>query len=144
MVDSAGRSGSVEHPLLAGPMLDGPLAVGNLAVMERPDAPGQFRPRVEARVSSGRLLAYTELSAESTSVLDRAEVYVEVAEDESGPAKASHTGAIVGPANAPHRFVTADVLVGHLPVGQYVVRARVMLDFTEVARLHRPFQITRP
>ena len=144
VVDGAGRSGSVEHRLVVGEMVDGSLVVGDLALVDRPESPGQFRPRVEARVSSGRLLVYTELYAESASVLERTEIYIEVANNESGPALASHTAAIGGPTNALRRFVTADVLVGHLPRGRYIVRARVMLDFTEVARLHRPFQISGP
>ena len=41
----------------------GPLAVGDLTLAERPSSPGEFQTPVEARVSSGWLLAYTELYA---------------------------------------------------------------------------------
>ncbi|MCY4659978.1 MAG: VWA domain-containing protein [Acidobacteria bacterium] len=142
VVDGAGQRGSVQHPLRAEPRSDRPLAVGDLTLAERPSSPGAFRTPVEARVSSGWLLAYTELYAEGPPVFDQMRVVVEVADDESGPARASADAVLGGPTETSRRFVSASVAVDHLPPGRYVARALVLRASDEVARLHRPFQIT--
>ena len=143
VVDAAGRSGSVEHPIHAERMPSEPLAVGDLMVVDQSSAPtGGIRPPVEARVSGGRLLAYTELHVDSSAVWRRTQVYVDVADDSTGPARAQATATMQGPEDTSHRVVVADVAVAHLPPGRYVARARVMHDSIEVARVHRPFWIT--
>jgi hypothetical protein len=142
VVDRAGRRGSVQHPFRAEQRSDGPLAVGDLTLAERPSSAGEFLTPVEARVSSGWLLAYTELYAEAPSMFEQTRVVVEVADDESGPTRASADAVLRGPTETPRRVVSAAVAVDHLPPGRYVARARVMRASAEVARLHRPFQIT--
>jgi VWFA-related protein len=143
VVDAAGRGGSVEHLVHAERMPSGPLAVGDLLVGDPVSAPpGGILPPVEARVSGGRLLAYTELRADSAAVWNRTEVHVDVAGYSMGPARAEATATMEGPKENLHRVVMADVAVAHLPPGRYVARARVMHDSIEVARIHRPFLIT--
>lgn len=142
VLDAAGRRGSVEHPLHAAQLSDAPLAVGDLMVADRSSVAGGFHPPVEARVASGWLMAYTELYAEASSMFEQTRVVVEVANDASGPTRASADAVLSGPTDTPRRIVSAAVSVTHLPPGPYVARARVMRGSAEVARLHRPFQIT--
>ena len=142
VVDAAGRGGSVEHSVHAERMPSGPLAVGDLLLGDPVSAPpGGITPSVEARVSGGRLLAYTELRADSSTVWNRTEVHVDVAGHSMGPAQAEATATMEGPEETVHRVVVADVAVAHLPPGRYVARARVMHDSIEVARVLRPFWI---
>ncbi len=144
VLDAAGRCGGVEHLLHADLVPDRPLAVSDLMVADWPSEDATFHPPVEARVASGDLLAYLELHAPapSSSIFEQTHVVVEVADDESAPARASGDAVLDGPTDAPHRTVSAAVSVTHLPPGRYVARALVMRDSTEVARLHRPFRIT--
>ena len=142
VLDAAGRRGSVEHPLDARPQADAAVVVGDLMVADTPQGPGAFHPPVEARVASGLLTVYTELYGEAASLLERARVVMEVATDPSGPAQATADAVLGGMAEIPLRVVRAEVPVDHLPPGRYVVRARVLRDFAEVARRHRPFLIT--
>ena len=138
-LDTAGQGGSVEHPVHAEPMSDGHFSVGDLLVADQSNG---MRPPVEARVSSGRLLAFTELYADSSDVWQEVAVHLDVADDATGPARTERTTTIPGPGDPFRRAVLADLAVDHLPPGQYVVRARVMHDSIEVARIHRPFRIT--
>ena len=140
-LDAAGQGGSVEHPVHAEPMSDGHFSVGDLLVADQANG---MRPPVEARVSSGRLLAFTELYADSSEVWQGVVVHLDVADDATGPPRAEGTTTIPGPGDPFRRAVLADLAVDHLPPGRYVVRARVMHDSIEVAQLHRPFRITAP
>lgn len=142
VLDGAGRRGSVYHPLHVGALPDGPVAVGDLLVADTPEGPGAFYPPVEARVVSGLLSVYTELYGEAASSLEEAHVVMEVASDALGAAQASVDAVLGRIAGTPLRVVRAEVPVDHLPPGRYVVRARVLSDSAEVARRHRPFQIT--
>ena len=141
-VDEAGQGGSVEHPVHARSSSDGHFSVGALLVADQANG---MRPPVEARVSSGRLLAFTELYADSAEVWQDVAVHLDVADDATGPARTEGTTTIPGPGLDPfRRAVLADLAVDHLPPGRYVVRARVMHDSIEVAHIHRPFRITAP
>ena len=143
VLDGVGQSGSVHHHLVADPRSAGPMTAGDLMVADHPPETGGFHPPVEALVASGNLLAYTELYAEAPSTVQQTHVVVEVADDESGPARASSDAVLDVWTDAPSRIVvSAAVSVTHLPPGRYVARARVMRESDEVARLHRPFQIT--
>ena len=142
VVDPAGRRGSVEHPVHVGPLSSRPLTVGDLLVADQSNG---MRPPVEARVSSGRLFAYTELYADSSALWEEVEVYVDVGDDATGPARAEEaTMTMEETEDSRRRVVSADVAVAHLPPGRYVARARVMHDSIEVARIRRPFRITSP
>jgi VWFA-related protein len=143
VVDAAGRGGSVEHSVDAERMPGGPLAVGDLLLANQSSVPGGgFLSPVEARVSGGRLWAYTELQAESSVVWEQTQVHVDVAEDSTGPARAQATATMQGPEDTLHRVVAADLAVDHLPPGRYIARARVMHESIEVAHMRRPFWIT--
>ena len=143
VVDSAGRRGSVEHPVRAALVSSGPVAVGDLIVGDPSSMPpNRMRPSVEARVTSGHLLAYTELSADSSELWQELDVYVDVADDASGPGRAGAPMTMQQTEDPLRRVVAANVTVAHLPPGPYVARVLVMQDSVELARLHRPFQIT--
>ncbi len=144
VVDAAGRRGSVDHRVEAPPHTAGPLRVGDLMVSERPVGPGVYHPPVEAHVAGGWLVAYTELQATDAFDFEQTRVVVEVADDPTGPTRASGVAVLDGPTDEPRRVVSAEVRVDHLLPGRYVARARVMDGDIELARLYRPFQITEP
>ncbi len=141
-IDAAGRRGSVEHPMRA-PRLSGePLAAGDLMLADQASAPsGRILPQVEAQVTSGRLLAFTELYARSRFRWDDTRVEVDVVDGGGGPVLARGPAVLNGPDGTRHRRATAIVAVPHLPPGRYVARARVMRDGAELARVRRPFRI---
>ena len=142
VIDAAGRRGSVEHPIRL-ERTRAPVAAGDLLVADQASSPaGGIRPPIEARVSSGRLLAYTELYAESPGAWERTTVHLEVADDDAGPVRAR--GAVSMDGGRARRAVTGIVSVAHLPPGRYVARARVLHGAIEVARTLRPFRVTRP
>lgn len=141
-VDAAGRRGSVEHPMRV-PRLSGePLAAGDLMLADQASAPaGRILPQVEAQVTSGRLLAFTELYARSRSRWDDTRVEVDVVDGAGGSVLARGPAVLNGPDGTRRRAATAVVAVPHLPPGRYVARARVMRDGAELARVRRPFRI---
>jgi VWFA-related protein len=143
VVDPAGRRGSIEHPVHAETPSSGPLTVGDLMVADPSASPqGERLPPVQARVSSGHLLAYTELLADSSELWQDLDVYIDVADDATGPGRAGATMSLQETKDPLRRVVAADLTVTHLPPGPYVARLLVMQDSVELARLHRPFQIT--
>ena len=145
-IDAAGRRGSVEHPVRAEPTSGGPFAAGDLMLADQASAPaGRILPQVEAQVASGRLLAFTELYADSPASWEGARVEVDVvdgADGADGPVLAWGPALLAGPDGGARRSATAVVSVPHLPPGRYVARALVMHDATEVAQVRRPFRIT--
>ncbi len=145
VVDDAGQSGSVEHLVRAWQQSDGSLAVGDLVVSDdAASPPGRTLPQVEARVSSGWLRVYTELYADSASVLDEAQVQVDVVavdDDELGYTRTPGATELDGPNKATRKAVSTNMVVAHLPPGRYVARAFVTRDSEAVALLYRPFRI---
>ena len=145
-IDAAGRRGSVEHPMRV-PRLSGePLAAGDLMLADQASAPsGRIVPQVEAQVTSGRLLAFTELYARSRLRWDDTRVEVDVVDGGGGPVVARGPAVLNGAEGTRRRRATAVVAVPHLPPGRYVARARVMRGSAEVTRVRRPFRIvSRP
>ena len=146
VVDDAGQSGSVDHIVRAWQQSDGSLAVGDLVVGDDASLPpGRTRPQVEAVVSSGWLRVYTELYADSPSILEQARVevdVVQVADGESGYTRALGATALNGPNKASRRVVSTNLALVDLPPGRYVARAYVTRDSEAVAQLYRPFRIT--
>ena len=121
----------------------GPLTAGDLMLANHASAPaGRIRPQVEAHVSSGRLLAFTELYADSPAFWEGTRVEVDVVDGAAGPVLARGPAVLEGPDGIPRRSATAIVAVPHLPPGRYVARARVMHDAAEMAQVRRPFRIT--
>ena len=142
-IDATGRRGSVEHPVRAELMSGGRLAAGDLMLADHASAPaGRIRPQVEAHVSSGRLLAFTELYADSPAFWEGTRVEVDVMDGAAGQVLAWGPAVLEGPDGIPRRGATAIVAVPHLPPGRYVARARVMHDEAEIAQVRRPFRIT--
>ena len=143
VVDAVGQRGSLEHPVLAEPRTGGALDVGDLVVADPSlSQPGGRLPPVEARVSSGRLLAYIELYAESPALWERTTVRIDVAADVTGPSLAQVMAIPRGPEDTRRRVASAGLEVTHLQPGRYVARAHVMHDAVKVARVSRPFWIT--
>ena len=144
-IDATGRRGSVEHAVRAPRTLDGGVVVGDLMVADQASAPqGRILPQIEAQVSSGSLLAYTELYADSPAFWERTEVEVDVVHAATGQALARGATSLEGSDDASRRWVTGGVALHHLPPGRYVARARVMHDAAEVAQVRRPFRVTAP
>ena len=144
-IDATGRRGSVEHPVRALRTVDGRLVVGDLILGDQASAPlGQIVPQIEARVSSGGLLAYTELYADSPAFWERTRVEVEVVDGATGQVLARGAPLLEGPDDAPRRTVTTVVALHHLPPGRYVARARVLHDAAQVGQVRRPFRVTAP
>ena len=140
-IDAAGRRGSVEHPVRADRMSGGPLSAGDLMLADWTLAPaGEIPTRVEAQVSSGRLLAFTELYADSPAPWDRTRVEVDVLDGADGSILAWGQARLEG-SGGNRRSATAVVEVHDLPPGRYVALARVLQDATEVADVSRPFRI---
>ena len=141
-IDAAGRRGSVEHPMRV-PRLSGePLAAGDLMLADQVSMPaGRIRPQIEAQVTSGRLLAFTELYARSPLRWDGTRLEVDVVDGAGGPVLARGPAVLAGPDGTRRRRATAVVAVPHLPPGRYVARALVMHGATEMARVRRPFRI---
>lgn len=142
VADAAGQRGSVEHPIRAQARTTGPLSVGDLVVADPSSVgSGTVLAAVDARVTAGRLVVYTELHADSAAVWDRTAVHIGVADSATGPARAQTTVTFDGSDDALHRVLLADIAVAGLPPGRYVARARVVYDSGEVALLYRPFRI---
>jgi len=143
-IDAAGRRGSVEHPVRADRMSGGPLSAGDLMLADWTSAPaGEIPTRVEAQVSSGRLLAFTELYADSPAFWDRTRVEVDVVDGATGSILAWGQARLEG-SGGNRRSATAVVEVHDLPPGRYVALARVLQDAEEVADVRRPFRIVSP
>ncbi|MCY4506656.1 MAG: VWA domain-containing protein [Acidobacteria bacterium] len=141
-IDAAGRRGSVEHPMPVPRLSSEPLVAGDLMLADQASMPaGRILPQIEAQVTSGRLLAFTELYARSPLRWDGPRVEVDVVDDAGGPVLARGPAVLNGPDGTRRRSATAVVAVPHLPPGRYVARARVMHDATEMARVRRPFRI---
>jgi len=129
----------------AEPAADAVVEVGDLLLADQSSSPaGGILPSVEASVAGGRLLAYTELYAESAQVWERTLVHLDVVDATEGPALARGAAAMQGADHALRRSVTGIAGVAHLPPGRYIARARVLHDAVEVARIRRPFQIVGP
>jgi hypothetical protein len=92
-------------------------------------------------VSNARVRAFPELYGDASMLRDRTKVHLAVTESIAGQALALTTVLVDDALDTPNRVITADVAVADLPPGRYIMRARVMHDAVEVARLHRPFWI---
>ena len=144
VIDAEGRRGSVEHPVRLQQAAPAPVAAGDLLVADQASSPaGGIRPPIEAHVSSGRLLAYTELYAASPEAWERTAVHLEVVGHATGPVLARGAVTLDGTGSA-HLTVTGIASVAHLSPGRYVARVRAVHDATEVARTLRPFRVTAP
>ena len=139
-IDGGGRLGSVEREIYAWQLSGEPLAVGDLMVGDAPSTPGEaIQPGVDVQLDTGRLAAYLELYADDPGSFQSAEVAVEIAENETGPALTTGAASLRGLDDARHRAASAILPVGELPAGQYVARAIVSLSGAVVGKLVRRF-----
>lgn len=139
-IDASGRRGSLEHPVKATLISAGGLEMADLLVGPAPVADGGFRPSADLR-AEGSLLARVELYGKDSARLQKADVAMEVAEGESGPALVRVPTAAADAPEGGRRVAQGGLPVGLLPPGDYVVRAVVSLDGKPVAGLVRPFRL---
>ena len=141
-IDGRGRLGSVEREVHAWEMSGEPLSVGDLVVDNEPGQPGEpIEPSVDVRLDTGRLAAYLELYAADPGSFRGAQVAIEVAEQESGPALTAIAATLQEMTDSRHQAASAVLPVGQLPAGPYVARAIVSLSGAVVGKLVRPFHI---
>ena len=127
-IDGGGRLGSIEHEVQAWQMSGERLAIGDLIVNDAPASPGEgIQPGVDVRLDTGRLAAYLELYADDPEAFARAEVAIEIAEDESGPALTTGAASLRDMTDPHDRAAVAILPVGELPADQYLARAVVSL-----------------
>ena len=141
-IDEGGRLGSIEHEVQAWEVSGEQLAIGDLIVDNAPSGPGEgIQPGVDVRLDTGQLAAYLELYADDPETFGEAEVAIEVADDETGPALTSGAATLRAMTDPHDRAAAAVLPVGELPAGQYIARAVVSLSGAVVGKLVRPFHI---
>jgi tetratricopeptide (TPR) repeat protein len=146
VVDDLRRRGSVEHRFRAQLVEAGAIQGADLLLAEVGlSAPGEAEPVVSAEYTSDVIHALIELYAEAPEALARATVAFEVAESEESRAISSvpGTSALYTAGSRSARALQAAIPIGLLPPGEYVARAVIAADGTEVGRVARPFRVTR-
>ncbi len=142
--DDLGRRGSVEHRFTAALAPAGQLRVGDLLLADSaPGLGGDVRPSIDTRLTSDEIVGYVELTSDVTSLLDTAQVELQVAPTEDGATVARADTRIVAPT------VGRRVAEGHLPTdllppGEYVARAVVSVNGRSLTQVTRPFRLERP
>jgi VWFA-related protein len=148
VLDHEGHRGSVEHTFRAQVQSVGQLRIGELmlAQVTGSSASGgvQVRPVVDPVVSSDSLYAYLEMYSEATPQLEGARVALEVAADPNARTLESAEIRLQAVENGGRRAGEGSVPIAFLPPGSYVARAVVSVDGRPVARVTRPFAISRP
>ena len=143
-VDDLGHRGSVERHFTAALTPAGQLRAGALILADAPAGPGgDVRPSVDTRMRSDSVIGYVELTSEVTSLLDEAEVELEIAATEDGEAVA-HAGTHVESPTVWRRVAEGRLPTDLLPPGDYVARALVEVRGRTIARVTRPFRLERP
>lgn len=141
-VDSSGRRGSVERQVPALLISSADFRLGDLMLAEPGELSGMpSRPAIDG-VASDRLLAYLELYATALDRLAAAEVVMEVARAEDGPALISQRADTSRPQDG-RRIAQSLLPIRLLPPGVYVTRAIIRAGDQSIARLARPFRVQR-
>ena len=133
-IDGAGRLGSVDREIDAWQLSGEPLAVGDLMVGDAPSTPSeaiQIQPGVDVQLDTGRLAAYLELYADDPGSFQSAEVAVEIAENETGPALTTGAASLRDLDDVRHRAASTILPVGaasgrpvRRPSDRLIVRSR--------------------
>jgi VWFA-related protein len=139
-IDSAGRQGSLEHPVKAALISAGGLEMSDLMIGPAPTAGRTFGPSADIGAQGG-LVARVEMYGQDSARLQKAEVAIEVAEGESGPALVRIPATTADAPESGRRVAQAGLALGLLPPGDYLVRAVVSMDGKAVAGLVRPFRL---
>ena len=140
-VDGEGRVGTVEGPLRARLAGTDRLRLADLVIADRDASPGTFQLPAVPRVSRGDLVAFLELYGAGEQDLDRAQVTIELAATEDGPALVSAPAPFTNQ-RAPGRRAAAGALaVALVPPGRCVARARVTVDGRPAGTATRVFDL---
>jgi VWFA-related protein len=143
-LDEQGKLGSVEHRFDARLRAGGPFRYGDLMLAEGV-LEGALQPRIDPVVAGESIKAYTELYAADAARFEGATVRFEVAPEPNEVALVSAEGLVVETAFPDRRTARAEIPIGSLPRGEYVLRAVVSVAGRPVARLTTPFsRLGRP
>jgi VWFA-related protein len=142
VIDEDGNRGSVEKDVQAWQMAGDALNVGDLMLSEGSDSrTNTLRPPVNLQIDSGHVAAYLELYSDRPEVLERASVFMEIAEGEDSPALLSGRAGVRPRENGSAHQVFALMPVGTLPPGRYLARAMIYDADQVVGKLVRPFVV---
>jgi hypothetical protein len=109
-----------------------------------PPAAGQaLAPTLEPRVTAAQLAAYVELYSTKVEDLEWTTVDFEIAKSADGPALTGDSGELANGPQPSWRVAQALLDVDTLEAGNYVVRAKVVLDSKTLVTLVRPFVLER-
>lgn len=140
-VDSEGRAGSIERPVRARLVETAGLRIADLVVSERDAGGASLRPPAVPRVGGDELVALLELYAARDEDLETAQVSIELAEAEDGPALVAAPAPFTGQRASGRRTAAASVNVALIPPGRYVARARVTAGGRPAGVASRPFEL---
>jgi VWFA-related protein len=139
-IDLSGNSGSVDREIYAPQTNTQELAVGDLMLAsDRDTQGGNVRPPVLLKVDDGFVQTFTEIYTNKPGSLAQAQVAFEVAEGPDAPALKSDTASFQSKPDGMSAASAANVSVGALPPGRYVVRAVITSSGRTVGKLIRPF-----
>jgi len=140
VVDNEGRVGTIEHNVHAALGEAGPIRTGDLVIGTRSRNARTLRLPTGARVA-GRAFSFIELYADRDRDLSAATVTIEVSDSADGPALVSSLAPFTSVETEGQRQALAELDLGVLPPGPYVVRARILVGERQVGVIARPFAI---
>ncbi len=141
-IDLSGNRGSVEREVTAYQTRGQELALGDLMLASVRDTQGgSIRPPVLLKVDDGHVQTFTELYTNKPGSLDQAQVTFEVAESPDGPTLKGDSALYYSTPDGTAAAASANVAVGALPPGRYVVRAVVTSSGRTVGKIVRPFML---
>jgi VWFA-related protein len=143
VVDSEGRRGSVVRELTVRRMTGEELTTSDLLAGNPPAAGQALAPTLEPRVTAAQLAAYVELYSTKVEDLEWTTVDFEIAKSADGPALTGDSGELANGPQPSWRVAQALLDVDTLEAGNYVVRAKVVLDSKTLVTLVRPFVLER-
>jgi VWFA-related protein len=139
--DAEGRVGSVETALRA-QLTGGPrLRLADLVIGERDPSSGTFQLPAVPRVSQRQAVAFLEVYGDSDLDLDAAQVTIELATTEEGPALVSAPAAFTTQRSPGRRIAATTLDVALVPPGRYLARARVVAGDLPMLAAVRPFDL---
>lgn len=138
-VDKNGRQGTVEHAFEARLKSGQNMLLSDLMVLQR--AGKSWRPSVDGGIVNREAMASLEIYSGNPNLAEKAELRLEVADSETGPALAtSHVP--VADTNTVGRLVAQGPIdLGKVAPSDYLLRGIVLVDGKEVARTSRPIRI---
>jgi hypothetical protein len=143
-LDDQRRLGSIEHRFDARLKTGGPFRYGDLMLADGA-LEAALQPKIEPVVAGDSVKAYMELYASDAARFEGSAVRFEVASEPGVEALVSAEGLMTETASPGRRTARAEVKLGSLPPGNYVLRAIISVAGRPVARLTTPFsRLGRP